>query len=461
MALRRETQQEIAGQMAQQLYDAEYIAAHPGSQEHFESAIHRFPSGVTHDGRYTEPFNIVATHAKGAYKWDVDGNRYIDYVTGHGSLILGHSHPAVVEAVAEQLQKGTHLGANHPLELAWAEKVVELVPSAEVVRFHSSGTEAVMMAVRMARNYTGRTTLVQFEGHFHGWSDIAFGGAGGPGLPAGLRGLARILPCGDLDAVESALADETVAAVIIETSHPAFFTLPDPAAFLRGLRELTERTGTVLIFDEVVSGFRWAPGGAQEFYGVTPDLTTLAKILAGGLPGGAVAGRADIVNTLSFDPQVRGGRPKIPHPGTFNANPLSAAAGVACLTLVADPEVQKKATAAAAAIRQGMNRVLRDLEIPGCVYGEVSMLRIALGGEELPPDSDLLRPLPGSPDGREATDDPALRRALNLGMLMGGVHLFNARAITSIAHSEEDVAQTVEVFGQTLEKMKSAGLLPA
>jgi glutamate-1-semialdehyde 2,1-aminomutase len=318
-----------------------------------------------------------------------------------------------------------------------------------------------MMAVRMARNFTGRTTLAQFEGHFHGWSDIAFGGAGGPGLPAGLRGLAEVLPNGDLDAVESALADETVAAVIIETSHPSFFTLPDPAGFLRGLREITERTGTVLIFDEVVSGFRWAPGGAQEFYGVTPDLTTLAKILAGGLPGGAVAGRADIVNTLSFDPQARGGRAKIPHPGTYNANPLSAAAGVACLTLVADPEVQRKATAAAAAIRQGMNRVLRDLEIPGCVYGEVSMLRIALGGEELPPDSDLLRPIPGAPSGREATDDPALRRALNLGMLMGGVHLFNARAITSIAHSDEDVALTVETFGDTLEQMKGVGLLPA
>jgi glutamate-1-semialdehyde 2,1-aminomutase len=461
VVLRRETQQEVAGSVAEQLYDAAYIAAHPGSQEHFEHAQHRFPSGVTHDGRYAEPFNIVATHASGAYKWDVDGNRYIDFITGHGSLILGHSRPEVIDAVAEQLKRGTHLGANHPLELQWAEKVVELVPSAEVVRFHSSGTEAVMMAVRMARNYTGRTKLVQFAGHFHGWSDIAFGGAGGPGLPAGLRGLAEVLPGGDLDAVEAALVDETAAAVIVETSHPDFFTLPDPARYLQGLRDITERTGTILIFDEVVSGFRWAPGGAQEFYGVTPDLTTLAKILAGGLPGGAVAGRADIVNTLSFDPQARGGRAKIPHPGTFNANPLSAAAGVACLTLVADPDVQRKAAAAAAGIRQGMNRTLREQGVPGCVYGEVSMLRIALGGEELPPDSDLLRPIEGVTTTREATDDPALRRGLNLGMLMGGVHLFNARAITSIAHSDEDVAHTVTAFGETIERMRSAGLLPA
>jgi glutamate-1-semialdehyde 2,1-aminomutase len=275
-----------------------------------------------------------------------------------------------------------------------------------------------------------------------------------------LRNLAEVVECGDLNAVEAALEDETAAAVIIETSHPAFFTLPDPAAFLQGLRDITERTGTVLIFDEVVSGFRWAPGGAQAYYGVTPDLTTLAKILAGGLPGGAVAGRADIVNTLSFDPQARGGRAKIAHPGTFNGNPLSAAAGIACLELVADPAVQEKATAAAAAIRQGVNRTLRDLEIPGCAYGAVSMVRIALGGEELPPDSDLLRPVPGSPEGREATDDPAVLRALNLGMLMGGVQLFNARAITSIAHSDEDVAHTVATFAETAEKLKAAGLLP-
>ena len=459
MVLRRETEQQQAGAVAEQLYDAAYIAAHPGSLDHFESAQDRFPSGVTHDGRYTEPFNIVATHASGAYKWDVDGNRYIDYVTGHGSLILGHNHPDVINAVAEQLQKGTHLGANHPLELAWAEKVVEIVPSAEVVRFHSSGTEAIMMAVRMARNFTGRTTLVQFEGHFHGWGDTAFGGAGGPGLPAALRGLANVVEC-DLDAVEAALADETAAAVIVETSHPDFFTLPNPSAFLQGLHDITERTGTILIFDEVVSGFRWAPGGAQEFYGVTPDLTTLAKILAGGLPGGAVAGRADIINTLSFDPAERGGRAKIAHPGTFNGNPLSAAAGVACLSLVADPTVQEKATAAAAAMRKGVNRVLRDLEIPGCAYGAVSMVRIAIGGEDLPPDSDLLRPIPGAPDGREATDDPAIRRALNLGMLMGGVHLFNARAITSIAHSDEDIAHTVATFGETAEKLQAAGLMP-
>lgn len=459
MILRRETEQHVAESTAAQLYDAEYIARHPKAQEHFEQACRRFPSGVTHDGRFAEPFNIVATHAEGAYKWDVDGNKYIDFITGHGSLILGHNHPEVIAAVSEQLSKGTHLGANHPLELAWADKVVEIVPSADVVRFTSSGTEAVMLAVRMARNYTGRTRLVQFEGHFHGWSDTVFGGAGSPGIPAAFQSLAEVLPCGDLDAVEAALDDEMAAALILETSHPSFFTLPNPAAFLRGLREVTERYGTVLIFDEVVSGFRWAPGGAQEYYGVTPDITTLAKILAGGLPGGAVAGRGDIVNTLSFDSATRGGRPKIPHPGTYNANPLSSAAGTACLSIVANSDVQKKATSAAAEIRTGMNRIMRDLEIPGCVYGAASMFRIAIGGESVPPESDLVGPIAGAPSGRDGTEDPSVRKALNLGMLLEGVHLFTSRGITSIAHGDEEIKHTLDAFGKTLEKMKGVGLV--
>lgn len=458
MILRRNAAQEVAAALGGQVFDEGFINSHHEAEEHYRKALGLIPSGVTHDSRYVEPFNIVAERAEGAYKWDVDGHRYIDFVTGHGSLILGHNHPDVLAATQAQLAKGTHLGANHELELRWAEQVAEIVPSAEVTRFVSSGTEAVMMAIRLARNFTGRVQIVQFTGHFHGWSDTVFGGAGGPGLPIALQSLATVIPCGDLDQVEQALADETIAALIIETSHPSFFTLPDPSKYLQGLRELATRHNTVLIFDEVVSGFRWAPGGAQEKYGVTPDLTTLAKILAGGLPGGAVTGRADIMNGLSFDPEARGGRAKVSHPGTFNANPLSASAGTACLELVANPEVQQQADAAAAAIRSGMNGVLRDLGIPGCSYGASSMFRIALGGEDLPPAEDLVAPLPGAPSGREATDDPAIGHALNIGMLMRGVQLFNSRGITSIAHGEAEVETTVQAFGETLEQMQEAGL---
>jgi glutamate-1-semialdehyde 2,1-aminomutase len=456
--LSRHTQQEVARAVEQSSIIADYIGSRPSSRDHIANAIHRLPGGITHDSRHLDPFNLCITRANGAYKWDADGNRYVDFVTGHGSLILGHNHPQVIDAVQAQLQLGTHLGGNSRLEVEWAEKVCEIVPGAERVRFTSSGTEAVMLAIRLARNFTGRTHLIQFEGHFHGWSDTVVGAHGSPGVPMALQGLSTVLPCGDAERVEDRLSDETIAAVIIETSHPSFFTLEDPAAFLRYLREATERHGTLLVVDEVVSGFRWAPGGAQAFYGTHGDLTSLAKILAGGLPGGAVVGRGDIIDTLSFDASARSGRAKITHPGTYNANPLSASAGVACMNLVRDPDTQKRATAAAAAIRKGMNAALRSADVPGCVYGEASMYRIALGGEELPPETDLRGPIPGAPAGREATSG-ALATALNVGMLLQGIALFNSRGITSIAHSDDDVRDTIEAFGQTLAVMKDENIL--
>lgn len=456
--LSRHTQQEIAQAVEQSSIIKNYINTHPASRQHLEQSRTRLPGGITHDSRHLDPFNLLITRTEGAYKWDAEGNRYVDYVTGHGSMILGHNHPTVTEAVREQLELGTHFGGNSAQELAWAEKVCEIVPGAERVRFTSSGTEAVMLAVRLARNYTGRAHTIQFQTHFHGWGDIVVGPHGAPGMPLSLQSLSTVLPCGDFDGVEDALKDETVAAVVVETSNPTFFTLDDPAGYLRFLREATERTGALLIIDEVVSGFRWAPGGAQEFYGTHGDLTSLAKILAGGLPGGAVAGRGDIIDQLSFNDADRGGRAKIAHPGTYNANPLSAAAGAACLNLVADPEVQQRATAAAAAIRKGMNAILRNAGVHGCVYGESSMFRIALGGETVPPATDLVGPIPGAPAGREATTGP-LGSALNAGMMLEGVALFNSRGITSIAHSTEDIELTLNAFGTTIDTMQSEGIL--
>ncbi|RIK45955.1 MAG: hypothetical protein DCC58_04795 [Chloroflexi bacterium] len=230
------------------------------------------------------------------------------------------------------------------------------------------------------------------------------------------------------------------------------------AAFLRFLRTETERTGALLVVDEVVSGFRWSPGGAQQAYGVTGDLTALAKILAGGLPGGAVAGRADVMAPLAFEPEVRRGLPKVAHPGTFNANPLSAAAGVACLELVADPSVQQRASASAAAVRTGMNSVLAELGVPGSVYGAASMFRIELGGDQVPPPTDLRAPLPSQEPDVHWTPGIA-EKALNLHMLMRGVALFGGRGILSIAHSEEVIATTVSAFRESVTAVADAGLI--
>lgn len=449
----RDEQRSASIAAIQQAIAGDFITRHPGSQRHHDQAVTRFASGVTHDGRYAEPFQLCVDRAEGAYKWDVDGHRYVDYVTGHGSLILGHGHPDVIEAVSRQLTRGTHLGGNHALELEWAERICAIVPGAELVRFTASGTEAGMLAVRIARAWTGRTRIVQFADHFHGWSDTTFGAHGLPGLPAALQSAATVIPCGDVNALNAALADETAAAVIIETSNPSFFTLPDPGAFLRAIREATEQTSTLMIVDEVVSGFRWAPGGAQEKYGAHGDITMLAKILAGGLPGGAVAGRADVMSVLSFSAEERQGRPKVGHPGTYNANPLSSAAGIACLKHVADPAIQEHATATAAAIRTGINATLRREGIPGCAYGDASMFRMVLGGEELPPESDLRAPLPGVPLAREGMPGD-LAKLFNLSMLQQGIALFGGRGITSIAHSDDDIDATVAAVGESLVRLR-------
>ena len=283
-----------------------YVDALPASHALFERARRLFPDAVTHDNRRMQPFPLYVERADGAYKWDVDGRRYVDYWMGHGALLLGHNPPAVREAVVEQATKGTHYGACHEKEVAWGEWVSRLVPSAQRVRFTASGTEATHLALRLARAFTGRRHVVKFAGHFHGWHE---------GLEVGVRApyeaepeagqlpevvdLVTVLPPGDIDAVRARLARGDVAALILEPTGGHFGAIPLAPSFVAALREETRRAGALLIFDEVVTGFRVAPGGAQEKLGVRPDLTTLAKIVAGGLPGGAVAGRADVLAYLS------------------------------------------------------------------------------------------------------------------------------------------------------------------
>src|SRR4051812_44141257 len=344
--------------MAQSLTE-QYQAEFPNSRKLAEQARDIFPNGVTHDLRYLEPFPVYIDHAQGAHKWDVDGHRLIDYWGGHGALLLGHSHPDVVEAVRRQVARATHPGGCHEKEIEWGSWVQRLVPSAERVRFVSSGTEATLMALRLARIVTGRPRGLKFAGHFHGWHDFLIPGADPagarrpvPGIPAEVAGHTVIVPPNDTGAVERALqSDPGIGCVILEPTGGHCGAVPIRGPFLHALRELTTRHDRLLIFDEVITGFRVAPGGAQEHYGVRPDLTTLAKVLAGGLPGGCLAGRADILATLEFRP----GQPKMSHPGTFNANPLSAAAGVATLQIVAGGEPCRQASALGRSLRQRLN----------------------------------------------------------------------------------------------------------
>ncbi len=348
-----------------QRIEEEFVQKHPESKKFYQRAVAAIPRGVTHDVRYMKPYPLYVTRAAGSKKWDIDGNEIIDYAMGHGALILGHSHPGVVEAVSEQIQRGTHYGAGHELEIEWGERICNLVPSAEQVEFTSSGTEATMLAMRIARAFTGKDRILKFAGHFHGWHDYAVpgehnltGSTPPPGVPKAVLDTVVVAPVNDLDFVDRRLADGDIAAVIVEPSGASWASIPFPDGFLQRLRDITKKHDTILIFDEVITGFRWSPGGKQQSVGVTPDMTTMAKIVAGGLPGGAIGGRADIMSVLDFKDDPEWNRTKkIGHPGTYNANPLSAAAGSACLALVADPGVQEHADRMAASHPVGFQRI--------------------------------------------------------------------------------------------------------
>lgn len=447
----------------------EYQRRHPRSAELHRQALEVFPDGVTHDTRRFTPFPLYVERSSGARKWDVDGNELIDYVSGHGALLLGHGRPEVVEAVQRQAALGTHLGASTELEIIWGRWVQRLIPSAERVRFTSSGTEAVHMAVRLARAHTRRELVIKFEGHFHGWSDTVSaqlsgveGLPRGYGIPSAVLGSQLILPVNDVPALERAVTEHTgeVAAIIIEPTGASMGSIPVEPEFLFELRRITEREGIVLIFDEVVTGFRVSPGGAQAYYGVTPDVTTLAKILAGGLPGGGVAGKADILGEINFtgaDGAPRGER--VPHPGTFNANPLSAAAGGAALAIVSTGEPHQRANAAARRLATEMNQVIRRHEVAGCVYGMGSLLHILLGQEAPMPEDGISWQWPDGNKRRVPHTAPDLVAAFRRAMINEGVDPMGPRLIVGAAHSDADVDRTIQAFDRALAALQEERLL--
>ena len=440
--------------------DEQYRKLHPGSFNLYQKAEGLFPDGVTHDIRWVTPFPIFASHGAGPHKWDVDENEYVDYVMGHGALLLGHSHLAVVTAVADQVAKGTHLGTSHELEVLWAEWVTRLIPSAEKVRFTSSGTEATMMALRLARAFTGKDRVIKFNEHFHGWHDYVLAGAGqsAAGVPASTWDSMIVLEPNDIELVEQTLTrDRDVAAIILEPTGAHMGILPVDPSFLGELRETTRRHEVVLIFDEVVTGFRTSPGGAQARYGVTPDLTSLAKILGGGLPGGAVAGKAEILDMI----QHRGdaewdATQRISHPGTFNANPLSAAAGVTSLELVATTNLNSHADAMADRLKDGLNQLLSRMEVPGCASGVASLVHITLGAQH-ECDGGICKL---SHQQIQTTMPPQQVAALKRGLLNAGVDTMRGRnCIVSAAHQERDIDLTVGAYEEALTAMIAEGLI--
>jgi glutamate-1-semialdehyde 2,1-aminomutase len=429
------------------------------SRKLYDEAVTRLAGGVVHDSRYVAPFPIYIEKAKGSRKWDVDGHEYIDYSMGSASLLLGHAHPDVVAAIAEQLPKGTFYGNCTPLEVEWAGLVQQLIPSAELIRFVGSGTEATLLAIRIARAFTGKSKIVRFEGHYHGWHDHVVVGMQPPfdevptlGLLPGIVAATVVVPANNLDRVEAELQkDKDIAAVILEASGASWGTVPLVEGFHAGLRRLTEKYGVLLIFDEIITGFRYSPGGVQALVGVTPDLTTLAKVVTGGLPGGAVGGRADIMRVVDPRAEFGGRRPGAIHRGTFNANPLAAAGGIAALKVVATGEPQRHANAIAARLRQEMQEVLKRHGVAGAVYGDASTFHVYFGrtnGNSI--EGLSAAQLKGIPKTTVAAFQQALRqRGVDLMSYTGG--------LTSLAHTDEDVRQTIQAFDGAVHELLAAG----
>ena len=446
--------------------ETEYLRRTPASAKLYGEACKVLPSGITHDSRALVPYPLYVAHATGPRKWDVDGNEYVDYYGGHGSLLLGHSHPSMVEAVSRQLSLGTHYGASHETELRWAQLVQRLIPCAERVRFTSSGTEASHLAIRLARAFTGKPKIVRFTGHFHGWHDQVAAGATSHfdgsvpiGVLPALVEQAIMLPSDDVPRVVATLEGrDDIAAVILEPSGGSWGTVPLQPGFLATLREVTRKRGIVLIFDEVITGFRWSRGGAQAHAKVTPDMCVLAKIIAGGLPGGAIAGKREIFDQLDIAAAKAANREKVGHQGTYNANPLSAAAGVAMLSRVESEDICERACATAAELREGLRKILIEEGVAWGVYGDRSTFLIFVNPAGLKIDPATFDALALGFKGLKGTRDPNLASRLRVAMLANGVDMMGAPGgMVSAVHGPKEIGQTLDAFRISVRWMKSEG----
>ena len=404
--------------------------------------------GLAHDLWATEPFPVYFDRAEGPYKWDRDGNRLIDFWLGHGAHLCGHGFAPVIEAAADRLRLGTHLTSPTEAPIRWAEAICALVPSAERVRFTSSGTEATMMALRVSRAYTERDKVVKFLGHFHGWHDEVL--ADTPNEYAGgrhprSRDFVELPSCMDIDGVCRRLESGDVAAVILEPGGGSSGALPWSVESLQRLREATSRTGTMLIFDEVVSGFRYSPGGVQALVGVTPDLTVLGKILGGGFPGAAVAGEAAVMRVFGKGIPRQSNHARVMHTGTFNGNVLSATAGAAMLGAIGDGSHQRAAESACEQLVAGINAAAESSGVDLFAYRASSVFHVLIGprrhGVPLGPSEAGF-----ALQNRSDRGYKVLRKAL----LVEGVDCHGSHGWTSSAHDAEVIADTVSGFERAL-----------
>ena len=422
------------------------------SEEIFAAAQKLMPGGVSSPVRAFKSVGgqpIVFDHVKGAYIWDVDGNQYIDYVGTWGPAICGHAHPDVISALHEALEKGTSFGAPSALENVLASMVIDAVPSIEMVRFVNSGTEACMAVIRLMRAFTGRDKIIKFEGCYHGHADMLLVQAGSgvatlglpdsPGVPKSATSNTVTAPYNDLEAVKALFesSPDEIAGVILEPVVGNAGFIPPDAGFLEGLRVLTQEYGALLVFDEVMTGFRIAYGGAQEKFGITPDLTTLGKVIGGGLPVGAYGGRKDIMAMVApAGPMYQA--------GTLSGNPLAMTAGIKTLELLQKPGTYEQLDRITKKLSDGLLEIAKETghEVFG---GQISaMFGMFFTGE----------PVHNYADAKKS--DLTKFSRFHRGMLEHGVYLAPSQfeaGFTSLAHTDEDIDRTLEAAREVLSSL--------
>jgi glutamate-1-semialdehyde 2,1-aminomutase len=424
------------------------------SETLFANAQKHIPGGVNSPVRAFKSVGgtpLFFKHAVGAYVTDEDDKRYVDYVGSWGPMILGHSHPDVLNAVRKQLEHGLSYGAPTAMETEMADLVCSIVPSMEMVRMVSSGTEATMSAIRLARGFTGRDSIIKFEGCYHGHSDsllvkagsgaLTLGVPSSPGVPAAFAKHTLTLPFNDIEAVKTMLADvgQEVACIIVEPVAGNMNCVPPAPGFLQGLREACDEHGVVLIFDEVMTGFRVALGGAQAYYGVKPDLSTFGKIIGGGMPVGCFGGKREIMSHIApLGPVYQA--------GTLSGNPLAMAAGLTTLRLISRPGFHDELSAFTTRLLEGLQQRADAAGIPFVTTQAGGMFGLYFSdAKEIVTFQDVM-----------TSDANRFKQFFHL-MLEGGVYLapsaFEA-GFTSIAHGDAELQQTLDAAEKAFAQLK-------
>ena len=425
-----------------------YTRRTPLSHAIYARACKIQPAGVSYSNRYFQPYPFFVREAHGSRLIDVDGHEYTDYWCTHFAMILGHAHPVVLEAIKTQAENGWHFGVEHELEVSLAETIGKHLPNAEMIRYTSSGSEANLFAVRVARTFTGRDRIAKFEGCWHGAYDplhVAvrppFDKPSSGGITRGALADTITVPYNDLNGFLERTRHEKLACVILEPVLGGGGMIPAERDFLKGLREYCDRTGALLIFDEIITGFRLGLGGAQGFYGVQPDVTVLGKIIGGGLPIGAVCGRREIMNRM--DHTKYSGADYAYHGGTFAGNALTLSAGLATISILEHAPVYEHVDRLGERARSKLKRIFNENKFPAQTTGIGSLLSIHTYALQPIKDASIL-----------AKTDPELSRKLFNHLLVSG-HLMlipeRQHGGISYAHTDSDIdnlASSVEEFAK-------------